>query len=491
MTDAALTLDAVGEVLRSADLLTETRGSGDVVVMGVTQDSREVEAGNLFLAWKGTEFDAHDFVAGAAERGAVATIVERPLDVGIAQLVVSNGRKAAALAADAVMGFPSREILTLGVTGTNGKTTTALLIRHLLALDLKTVVIGTLGVLDEEGVRPGTEGLTTPGPVQVAVWLRQLVDGGAGAVVLEASSHALEQHRLDGVRFDVGIFTNLTQDHLDYHGDLQAYRRAKVRLVGLVADDGTVIVNGADPAWTALDVGSRELKTFAVGAEADLSATDVVLGPDRTAFTLLAGGSAYSVRTPLIGAYNVENTLGAIAAARAAGLSMARIVERLASAPQASGRLEAVITEPFSVLIDFAHTPAALQGALSAVGPLTKGRLIVLFGAGGDRDRSKRLAMAEAVSAMADIVVLTSDNPRTEDPEVILDDLAEGLGGIDYVRLVDRRQAIVRTLEIAEPGDTVVLAGKGHETYQVVGTEKRSFDERVIVREALEAMGVS
>ena len=490
MTDPALTLAAVGEVLRSADLLMERRGSGDVAVLGVTQDSRTVERGDLFLAWKGTGVDAHDFVPAAVEHGAVATVVERPVDVEIPQLVVTDGRRAAALVADAVMGCPSLELLTVGVTGTNGKTTTALLIRHLVAPEMPTAVIGTLGLIDDQGLRPGTEGLTTPGPVQVAVWLRDLADGVTGAVVVEASSHALAQHRLDGVSFDVAVFTNLTQDHLDYHDDTADYLRAKARLVELVVPGGTVVVNHADPAWASLDVGGRELRTYAVELAADLTATDVILESGGTTFTLVADGSSHAVQTPLVGLYNVENALAAIATALAAGVAIDAIVERLASAPQASGRLEAVVTEPFTVLIDYAHTPAALEGALAAVKPFTPGRLIVVFGAGGDRDRTKRAPMAEAVRRVADLVVLTSDNPRTEDPEIILDDLAEGLGDAQYLRVANRREAIRGALQAAKSGDTVVLAGKGHETYQVIGTQKHPFDERSIVRDALREMGV-
>jgi UDP-N-acetylmuramoyl-L-alanyl-D-glutamate--2,6-diaminopimelate ligase len=489
MSEPELTLDAVGEVLRSADLLRERRGRGDVALRGVSQDSRSVDSGDLFLAWKGTGVDAHDFVPAAVERGAVATVVERPVEIDIPQLVVTDGRRAAALAADAVMGFPSLELLTVGVTGTNGKTTTVLLVRHLVSEEMPTAVIGTLGVLDDRGVRSGTEGLTTPGPVQVAMWLRDLADGGTGAVVVEASSHALAQHRLDGVSFDVAVFTNLTQDHLDYHGDLAGYLRAKARLIELVVPDGTVVVNRADPAWASLDLGERTLRTFAVDADADLSARDVVLRSDGTTFTLAVDGVSYSVGTPLVGRYNVENVLAAIGAALAAGVPIDRIVERLAVAPQATGRLEAVVTDPFTVVIDFAHTPAALEGALAAVKPFTGGRLIVVFGAGGDRDRTKRFPMAEAVRNVADVIVLTSDNPRTEDPEAILDDLAEGLGDAEHLRFVDRREAIRAALRAARPGDTVVLAGKGHETYQVMGTEKRPFDERVIVRDALLEMG--
>jgi UDP-N-acetylmuramoyl-L-alanyl-D-glutamate--2,6-diaminopimelate ligase len=492
MTRPAVTaLDALSDVLRSADLLIEARDASGVVVSGVSQDSRQVRTGDLFLAWKGTSSDAHDFVASAVDHGAVATVVERPVDVDVPQLVVRDGRRAAALAADVVMGSPSDELLTVGVTGTNGKTTTSLLIRHLLNPTIPTAVIGTLGLIERGVVRPGTEGLTTPGPVQVAVWLRELVDGGMGAVVMEASSHALEQRRLDGVRFDIAVFTNLSQDHLDYHGDLGAYFAAKSHLVELVTPDGTVVVNRDEPAWTGLDVAGRTLRSFGIDTEADVSASDLELDAAGARFTLTVDGVSRPVESPLIGRYNVENALAAAAVALAAGIGLDAIVERLRTAPQPSGRMEAVVTSPFTVLIDFAHTPDALRNALTAVKPLTAGRLIVVFGAGGDRDATKRRPMAEAVRSVADVLVLTSDNPRTEDPERILDDLATGLRGATYERVADRREAIARALGMARPGDTVVLAGKGHETYQIVGTEKRPFDEREIVAACLSELGVS
>jgi len=491
MSDHPVMLSSVRSVLRSAHLLVGARGAEDVSVRGVAQDSRRVRPGDLFLAWKGTAVDAHDHVRGAQERGAVAAVVERPVDAALPQLVVSDGRRAAALAAHFVMGSPSREMVAVGVTGTNGKTTTASLIRHLLDPDLPTAVIGTLGLIDRHGVRPGTEGLTTPGPVQVALWLRDLADGGMGAVVIEASSHALEQARLDGIRFDIAVFTNLTQDHLDYHSDMEAYAAAKGRLVGLVDPAGTVVVNGTEPAWERLEVGSRRVRRFALEADADVSAWDVDLGALETRFVLRVDGEERPVRTRLVGRYNVENALAAVTVARQAGVALDDVVRRLGTAPQVSGRLEAVLREPFTVLIDFAHTPAALRSALAAVKPLTRGRLVVVFGAGGDRDRAKRRPMAEAVAEVADLVVLTSDNPRTEDPEVILDDLERGLGGVDHLRRANRIEAIRLALERAEPGDTVVLAGKGHETYQVVGTRKESFDERRIVREVLAEMGIS
>jgi len=491
MAEPSVTLGAVGRVLRSAGLLEAERGPEDVAVRGVSQDSRAVRPGDLFLAWKGSASDAHDFVGEAAAAGAVAVVVEHPVDADLPQLVVSDGRRAAALAAHHVMGAPSERMTVVGVTGTNGKTTSSLLARHLLATDGPAAAVGTLGVVDDSGVRPGTEGLTTPGPVQVAVWLWELANDGMRAVVMEASSHALEQRRLDGVRFEMGVFTNLTQDHLDYHVDLASYFGAKARLVELVAPGGTLIVNRDDRAWDELDVRGRTLRTFAVDADADVRAEHVRLNAVGSRFVLVVDGARAEVALPLPGAYNVENALAAAAIAAASGMGVEAIAARLGSAPQVPGRLEAVLSSPFSVLIDFAHTPGALVGVLAAVRPLTNGRLIVLFGAGGDRDRAKRRPMAEAVRRFADVVVLTSDNPRTEDPERILDDLAEGLEGVEYTRIADRRAAILHALSSARPGDTVLLAGKGHETYQVVGREKRPFDERAVVRDCLAALGAA
>jgi len=480
-----VTLDAVSDVLRSAGLLTEARATEDVAVLGVSQDSRSTREGDLFLAWSGTTADAHDFVPDAVRQGAVATVVEHPLPIDVPQLVVKDGRRAAALAADVVLGYPSRRLRSFAVTGTNGKTTTAILIRHLMGPEIPTAVIGTLGLIERGGVRPGSEKLTTPGPVQVAVWLRELADGGMSAVVFEASSHALAQHRLDALRFEVVVFTNLSQDHLDYHADIGDYFAAKARLVELAAEGGTVVVNRGDSAWDRLDTKGRRVRTFGIDREANVSAHGVRLDGRGANFTLRVDGQERQVRTPLLALYNVENALAAATAALAAGVSLDAIVERLGTVPQVSGRLEAVVTSPFTVLIDFAHTPAALSSALAAVKPLTRGRLIVLFGAGGDRDRAKRRPMAEAVGRIADVIVLTSDNPRTEDPERILDDLAGGLTGVEYRRVSDRRVAIAEALRMARPGDTVVLAGKGHERYQVVGYEKRPFDERQIVAECL------
>ena len=490
MSESTATLRAVEDVLRTADLLTEVRGSEDIVVRGVSQDSRTTGMDELFLAWKGTESDAHDHVDQAVARGAAAVVVERPVDAEVPQLVVRDGRRAAALAANVVLGSPTSAMTIVGVTGTNGKTTTSLLMQHLVAPERTAAVIGTLGLVGTDGLRPGTEGLTTPGPVQLMTWMRDLADARYDVVVLEASSHAIEQHRLDGIAFDVAVFTNLSRDHLDYHGDMAAYRAAKLGLVDLVSGEGTVVVNRDADAWKGLEADGRRVVTYSLEGDADVQAREIRLDHAGSSFTMVVENQSFAVRLPLVGRYNVENALAAASAAIAIGVDPALVADRLSSAPQVSGRLETVLSEPFAVLIDFAHTPAALEGALGALRPLTDGRLIVLFGAGGDRDRSKRRPMAEAVARIADVAVLTSDNPRTENPDAIIDDLIEGMGSMEFIRMTDRRAAIHAALDAARPGDTVVLAGKGHETYQVVGTEKQPFDEAAIARTALRELGV-
>ena len=487
MTESGLPLSRVVSRLAAGGLAPEVRGPAEVIIHGVSQDSRSVQEGDLFLAWRGVEHDAHHFVHGAVARGAVAVVVERTLpELAATQVVVPDGRLAGALAADEVFGSPWSDLLVYAVTGTNGKTTTALLARHLLGRRRPTAAIGTLGVVQPNGtVRPGTEGLTTPGPVETAAWTRSLAHAGARALGLEASSHALAQRRLDGLRFDVVAFTNLTQDHLDYHEDLTEYRDSKARLVELALPDGTVVVNSDDPAWMDLDVGSRRRISYGVESRADMTATGLDLHPAGTRFELGYGDRVAHVALPLLGRFNVENALAAAGIAAAAGHDLEDVVAGLAAAPPVRGRLEVVVGEPFSVIIDFAHTPDALERLLDALRPLTRGRLIALFGAAGDRDRAKRPLMGRAVDRRADLAVVTSDNPRTEPPEEIIDDVAEGMTGGSYERIADRAAAIHRALDVADAGDVVVLAGKGHETYQVIGHDKVPFDEREIVLEYL------
>ena len=460
-----------------------------VKVAGVQQDSRRVAPGDLFVAWSGAVHDAHEYVAGAAAAGAAAAIVERPVPgAPLPQIQVDNARLAAAVASGFVAGSPWRDLGMVGVTGTNGKTTTALLLRGLLAHRAPTAAIGTLGVTGPDGrVQEGTEGLTTPGPVQLSGWLSSLVRAGVSRVVLESSSHALDQFRLDGLRFDVAAFTNLTRDHLDYHGTVDRYLAAKARLLELGKTGCTAVINADDPAWKGLRPRGPVI-TYGLGP-AMLRALDPRMSVRGSYFHLEWNGCSVPVALPLPGAFNVSNALCAAACALALGHTLEDVAGGLGEAAPVAGRLEFVVREPFQVLIDFAHTPDALEKVLAAMRPLVSGRLIVVFGAGGDRDPVKRPAMGAAVARYADLAVVTSDNPRTEDPAAIVAQVSAGLSGCDSVEIVDRREAIHRALDATAPGDTVLLAGKGHETYQVVGTEKRPFDERRIVLDHLETRG--
>jgi UDP-N-acetylmuramoyl-L-alanyl-D-glutamate--2,6-diaminopimelate ligase len=487
MSRAPLPLQAVAQRLRDAQLLLDTRGPLGISVTGVSQDSRAVRPGELFLAWKGLEHDAHDFLLQAEEAGATAAVVEEfNEEVSLTQLRVGNGRQAAAMAADSIMGSPCEMLFLAGVTGTNGKTTTAVLARHILQARGPAGAMGTLGLVEANGsVRPGTENLTTPGPVQLSSWSREMVDDGVKSLVMEASSHALAQFRLDGLRFDAAVFTNLGRDHLDYHADLAEYRDAKARLISLLKPEGQAVVNADDRGWDVVDFPAGRTLTVGIDSPADLRAQEVELRPDSSHFSLVAGEEEVPVSLPLLGRFNVENALGAAGLARVAGITLEEIAEGLSNGPQIPGRLEVVVSEPFSVLIDFAHTPDALETVLSTLRPLVSGRLIVLFGAGGDRDRGKRPRMGGVVARLADLAFVTSDNPRTEDPDGIIDDVVAGMGGATFQRVTDRRQAIAAALLEARPGDLVLLAGKGHESYQVLGREKHSFDEKVIVSEVM------
>ncbi len=494
-----MTLAELAESLREEAIAVELRGDGDVPVSSADQDSRSISSGQLFLAWRGTTRDAHDFVHDAAGRGAAAAIVERFVDVVLPQLRVDDGRRAAAIAAQLLSGDPTRHLRVAAVTGTNGKTTTVLLSRHLLSRLGPAAAIGTLGVTGPDGAtRPGTEGLTTPGPVQIARVLDGLRDEGVVAVCLEASSHALDQRRLDGIRVDVAVFTNLTSDHLDYHLNRQAYLDAKARLLLLVREGGAVMVNGDDPAWAELPtvrvrllVGRLETEEPKgiprAGGERlpDLVADDVELTGEGSRFRVRCGGDDVVVSLPLLGRFNVENALAAVGTALLMGMSLEDAALALTDAPQPRGRLEVTVREPVPVILDYAHTPHALERALETVRPLYPGRLVLVFGAGGDRDRGKRPEMGGAAVRGADLIIVTSDNPRTEDPETIIDEIESGMGGASFERIADRREAIARALEVARPGDAVLLAGKGHETYQIIGTDRRPFDEREVVRNIL------
>jgi UDP-N-acetylmuramoyl-L-alanyl-D-glutamate--2,6-diaminopimelate ligase len=487
---------ALGDIvvrLTAAGLLKEAP-MAEAFVRGVSDDSRSVKGGDLFCAWSGTSADAHEFVPSAEQQGAVAAIVERRVpDVKMPQVVVRDGRRAAAIAALCVFGNPQDALTLVGVTGTNGKTTTVGLLRHLLSERGPAASIGTLGAIGADNVViPGTESLTTPGPVELARVLRGFVDAGVQSVAMETSSHALDQGRVAGLRFDVAVFTNLTRDHIDYHGSEEAYFAAKARLLDLLRTGGVAVLNADDAAWRRL--GGRAPRTVwfrvdgaSVVAADEVRALDVTYSAEGARFVLAAGTERAAVRLPLLGAYNVQNALGAAAACIALGMDVKSVAANLMNAPQVPGRLERIADTPCPVLADYAHTPDALERVLATLRPLTRGRLIVVFGAGGDRDRGKRPQMGAIAARYADVAIVTSDNPRTEDPDAIIDEILTGMDAEQTVRVTDRREAIGRALEIAGSGDVVLLAGKGHETYQVLGTTKVDFDERIVVREWLES----
>ncbi len=480
-------IDSIAQALDEAQLLVERRGALPAEVSGITDDSRAVRPGSLFVAVQGSERDGHDYLEAAAAAGASAAIVQDPSRTSLPALVVSDGRRAAAIAGAAAYGFPARELQLVGVTGTNGKTTTVNMLRHLLA-DVRgtgnSASIGTLGVLIGSDGTPleGGGGLTTPGPIELQRVFRALHDAGVRRVAMEVSSHSLDQRRVEGVLFDVVTFTNFTRDHLDYHGSMERYFASKAQLVNYLRPHGTVVVNIDDPAWNGLRSERRRVGFSERVPSAEVHAKQITYGPRGSTWTLCLHDECHDVRLPLIGDFNVINALGAAASAYAVGLPTARIAERLSTMPQVPGRLEVLLESP-TVLRDYAHTPDALERALDAVEPFAPERLIVVFGCGGDRDKGKRPEMGAIAEQKADYAIVTSDNPRTEDPEKILDDIEAGMKSTNHERIEDRRGAIAKALEMASPNDVVILAGKGHETYQVRGTTNLPFDEKEIVRE--------
>jgi len=478
-------LKAITDRLRELGLLVGERGPLPVRIERVTDDSRAAQAGTAFVAVRGSVRDGHDYLPQVEAQGVALAIVEDAARTTLPAIIVSDARRAAAAVAAVVNGDPARRLQIIGVTGTNGKTTTVGLLRHLLdGPGARAASIGTLGVLVGSAgeALDGGSGLTTPGPIELQRVLAALVARGVTRVAMEVSSHSLHQHRVEGIVFAAGVFTNLTRDHLDYHGTMEAYLAAKALLIGLLAPDGTAVVNADDEAWTALPPAPRRLTFSAEGRDADVRALDVRYRPRGSEWTLASGTDRVPVTLPLIGAFNVANALAAAGAAIAVGADVATIGERLSRAPQVPGRLELLHDTP-AVLRDYAHTPDALERALDAVRPFATRKLIVVFGAGGDRDKGKRPVMGDIATRKADIAIVTSDNPRTEDPERILDEIEAGMHGRAHERVEDRRSAIARALALAGDDDVIVLAGKGHETYQIRGTVKHHFDEKEIVHE--------
>ncbi|MGB9185924.1 MAG: UDP-N-acetylmuramoyl-L-alanyl-D-glutamate--2,6-diaminopimelate ligase [Solirubrobacteraceae bacterium] len=471
----------LGELMRDVP-----PGAREVAIGSLAYDNRQVTPGALFFCVPGFTRDGHDFATDAVERGAVALVVERELDVTVPQVRVNSVRAAMAPVAAAFYGDPTARLPTVGVTGTNGKTTTAFLVRALLEADgRQTGLLGTvksvIGGVEHEVQR------TTPEAIDLQRTFRQMLDEGDKACAMEVSSHALELRRADAIRFAAAIFTNLTQDHLDFHPTMEDYFRAKRRLFkGGALTPRAAIVNVDDSYGARLASELEEPTTFAIHAEADYRALDVKTDLSGSTFAVETPDGRFELKSPLRGEFNVSNVLGALAAARALGVSAETCAAAVAGAGQIPGRFETVDAgQPFAVLVDYAHTPDSLENVLRAARELTGRRLHVVFGCGGDRDRGKRPLMGEIASRLADRVIVTSDNPRSEDPEAIVHEVLVGAGpGVEHE--VDRRAAIERALATARPGDVVVIAGKGHEQGQEFEHgRKLAFDDVTVARDIL------
>lgn len=472
-------------------------GINDVEVTGVCEDSRHVQPGNLFIARPGTKADGSQFLADALARGAVAAVTQtKASQAKLPQVVVADPNAAASILANAFHGMPSKSVRMLGVTGTNGKTTTTYLIRHILSkINVRTGMIGTVEIDDGRTRREAT--MTTPSATEIAATLASMRDKGCRACAMEVSSHALDQGRVAGVTFAGAAFTNLTGDHLDYHKTMENYASAKARLFASLTETAVAVVNAEDKASDRMvrDCGGRIIR-FGFSKVADYRARDVAITSNGSNFILHTPDGRAEINMGLIGRHNVENALAAAAlAGEVFGLSVHQIANGLRDAAGAPGRLQAVRAgQPFAVLVDYAHTDDALENVLSALKPLTRGKLRVLFGCGGDRDRTKRPRMARTAERLADAIYVTSDNPRTEDPQSILDEVVAGLSDVGRAKAmveVDRREAIQQVLSDASEGDVVLIAGKGHENYQIIGTEKRHFDDVEEAARAIKVLGAA
>ncbi|MEN6405838.1 MAG: UDP-N-acetylmuramoyl-L-alanyl-D-glutamate--2,6-diaminopimelate ligase [Thermoguttaceae bacterium] len=463
-------------------------GAEDVALSGCTCDSRQVHGGELFVALAGQNCDGHDCIAEAVARGCVAVLSERPVpDCSVPWCAAADARAAYGRLCQILAGNPSRQLKLVGVTGTNGKTTTSCLIAGVLTAAGHDVgVLGTLGYLDGRVVEPATH--TTPPSERLATLLARMVRNGCSHAVMEVSSHALDQSRVAGATFDAACLTNVTQDHLDYHADLQSYRRAKAKLFDHLNGEGFAVFNADDP-------GSAEFLrrfdgpalTVGIQSAAEITAVPLEQCTSEQTFLLCAGAETVPVRTQMIGRHHIYNCMTAAAVGLAYGISLTTVAAGLESVGHVPGRLERIeCGQPFGVFVDFAHTPDALHHVLATLRAVTSGRLICVFGAGGQRDRQKRPRMGREVELGADRIVLTNDNPRHEDPQAIFHDVLGGFHSPGIVEVIpDRTLAIYRALGAARPGDCVLIAGRGHETCQLVGDERVPLDDREVAREWL------
>ena len=458
----------------------------DREITGITNDSRNVEEGYLFVCIKGEHFDGHTKAAEMLEKGAAAVVVERDLGLGKQQILVPHTYIFYGQLCAAWFGHPEREMTFIGVTGTNGKTTTTNVIKHILTAN--GYLVGLIGTIQNEiGDQILHTDNTTPMVYDLMALYRKMADAGCDYVVMEVSSFGLVQHRIGPTHFRAAVFTNLTQDHLDYHKTMEAYYQAKKMLFSIT--DYALINIDDDYGKRLAGEVTCAMETYGISSKADYYADAIKLRANGTSFWMCYGGKSYPVEIQMTGMFNVSNVLAASAVCMELGLTNAQVLQAVQKCRGVRGRCEVIPTgKPFSVICDYAHTPDAIENILKSVKEYTEGRLICLFGCGGNRDKTKRPKMAKAAAAYADFLVITSDNPRDEDPNAIIQDILAGLAGstIPYEVVVDRKEAILRGMQIAQPGDVLVLAGKGHEDYQGLPNNVHiHMDEREIVADCL------
>ncbi len=491
--------------MRLSELLAGVPGAkvcGEAEVTGISYDSRKVMPGYVFVAIKGEQTDGHRYIAQAISRGASAVILEAPstVDHGLeaATAVVPDSRSALSAVSKAFFGDPSAELLVVGITGTKGKTTACHLTKSVLdACGERTGLVGTVHNIVGDEVRPVVR--TTPESSDLQELFRDMLTSGCTAATMEVSSHALALGRVEHIKFDAAVLTNIGRDHLDYHGTVERYMETKARLfhgLGALGEKNRAlppvsILNADDDSYRYFrEKVESSLVTYGMSSEADVRCADVSLDGKGSRFVLAMGNWRKHVRLNLPGRFNVANALVAAAIGYGFGMDKEAIVHGLETCPPVRGRVQPVPeAEEFSVWVDYAHTPESLRGVLEAAREMTEGRVIAVFGCGGDRDRGKRPIMGQVAAGLCELTILTSDNPRTEDPETILDHIEEGFESAaneaDHLRIADRREAINEAVARARPGDIVVVAGKGHETYQVNGDHTIHFDDVEEAREAI------
>ncbi len=474
------------ELIKNLSII-EMNADAELEISGVSYDSRKTEKGDMFVAIRGFEADGHKFIPKAVENGAAVILCEEKPACDIPYVLVSDSRYGLAIVSRDFFGNPAAEMKMIGITGTSGKTSSSYLIKHLLEskLDAKVGLIGTNGnMIGDEFLH--TEH-TTPESYELHKLFRHMADSGCTHVVMEVSSHSLTLERVAGIHFDVALYTNLSQDHLDFHGTMEEYAAAKRKLFSMCS----LGCFNLDDAWADFMRDGASCRTLTFSAEkneADLVAKDIRLTADGVRFASVSGDGISMTKLGIPGMFSVYNALGTMAVGLALGLSLADCSDAMSSAKGVKGRLEIVPTgRDFSVVIDYSHKPDALEKVLKTLKPVTRGRLIALFGCGGDRDKLKRPIMGRIAADNADLVVVTSDNPRTEDPDEIIREIVAGMKDKRTPTKVicDRREAIAWAIDNAASGDVLLLAGKGHEDYQVVGHEKHHMDEREIVADCL------